>query len=209
MARKNQNRGRRYVPRNSAAIAKRALAVANKAQRQARGEKKTFDTTVSSSTINNTYTLTHMTNVAQGDDYNNREGRTIKLASIELNGWAQKHASATDTKLRVMVFIDNEPEGEDPTGNEVLASQSTYALRNPAPHHMRRFKILMDRVYFLNDGKSHSAKVQFYKKLNHKVTYTSSAAGGSGEGALWCLMISNEGTNVPSLNLFSRIRFYD
>jgi len=202
-------------PINYMATAQKGLFLAGKALSVAQGvkaivnsEKHTYSRTISSSTIGNTGTMTEITNVPQGDDFCDRTGRSILAKSVELNGWVFKNSSATTTVLRVIIFKDLNADGSNPTATDLLTADNTYSLRNPAPHQMKRFKIMLDKNYFLDDAKSKMAKVHFFRELNHHIKYASTSAD-SNEGSLWVYLVSNESTNLPTLNLESRLRFYD
>lgn len=209
-----KHRKQRRRPTDYMGTASKGLYLAGTALNVARGvkalvnsEKHTYSRTVSASTINSTGSMVELSNISQGDEYTNRQGRSILAKSLELNGWMVQNPSASTTVLRIIIFRDNNADGSTPVSTEVLTSNNTFSLRNPEPHNMKRYQILLDKVYTFDDAKSKIAKFSFYKQMNKHIKFANGA--NSNQGSLWCYLLSNEPTNAPTVNLNSRIRFYD
>jgi len=184
-----------------------ALSIARGVKSLVNSEKHTYSKVVSAGTITSTGSMQELSNIAQGDEYTNRQGRSVLCKSLELNGWMVQNASATTTILRIIIFRDNNADGSTPVSTEVLTSNNTYSLRNPEPHNMKRFNILLDKVYTFDSAKSKIAKFSFFKNMNSHIKFANGA--NSNQGSLWCYLLSNEPTNAPTVNLNSRVRFYD
>lgn len=220
MARKYGNNYSKYKPRYKrpakpmrykvADMAYSAYKTANRLKGIINSEKKVHDVT-STAAISTTAAVTCLLNIPQGDDYNNREGRSILLKSLECKGRWVHNDSAGTTTIRMLLFQDNgtRDSGSDfPTISQLLTSSDPMALRNPDPVQFRRFKVLMDkRVSLTNEFPTHNFDKYF--KLNHHVKYSGSDSADAAQGSIWVLLLSNESTNTP-LNLINwRIRFYD
>lgn len=190
-------------------LAGRALSIAQGVRSIINSEKKTYTSQVLNGTQSTTATIVELSGISQGDDYFNRDGRSILAKSLEVSGWLYMNNSATTTAIRIIIFKDNNADGSDPTALDVLQTSNTYSLRNPDPHQMKRFHIMLDKLYLLDTAKSRMAKFDYFKNLNHHIKYAGTTGNVSNEGSLWALLISNEPVNQPTLNLTSRIRFYD
>lgn len=209
---RNNNKGAMgYMDRASKGLflASKAFTIAKGLKNVINSEKKTYDVEIINSTQGTTGSIVELTGMAQGDDYNGRDGRSILLKSLEVKGVMVRNTSSTSTIIRIILFKDNNADGSNPTALELLTTDSNNSLRNAAPHNMKRFHIYVDKVYMLDAAKSNLAKFDFYKELNHHVKYASSAASTSNEGSLWCYLVSNDGINSPSITLRSRVRYYD
>lgn len=189
-------------------LAGKALAVAQGVRSIVNSEKKTYTKTVFNAvTVSSTGSMQEISSIAQGDDYTNRDGRSVLAKSLELKGWLNAHPSASTTMLRIIVFRDNNADGTDPVALDLLQSNTTYSLRNPDPTDMKRFSIYVDKLYMLDTQKSALAKVDIFRNLNHHIKFD--ASSGSNQGSLWVYVLSNLASNTPTVALTSRVRFYD
>lgn len=174
-------------------------------------EKKVLDTNADP-TPSNTASIVTLSNVAQGDDYNQRNGRKIKADSIYLNGQVRiENTAAKETVLRVIIFIDSESDGETPTAAELL--QDGTDLQSPLNYAYAgtRFKVLMDRYLLVSSNGPQNKAIKFYRKLGHHVSYlgTGATSGNMGTGNIYMLLMSNEPTNTPTFSYWARFRFID
>lgn len=156
--------------------------------------------------------LVLVNHLTKGDDYNNRDGRQVRFKSLFLNGRVIMHASATHTAVRMVVFIDKQPNGVVPTATDVLSTATTNlidAFRNL--NNRKRFVILKDARYTLNTDYPEK-QIKYYKKLDMKTIYDDGDAGTIADittNALYVMWISDEGTWVPDVRVPARLRFID
>ena len=208
-----RRRYRRYRPRQIswAQVARKAWSGVKMLKGIVNAEKKTFDRDCSN-LPDTTGSIQCLTDIAQGDDYNGREGRSILAKSLELFGNLNVGANNTDTFCRFIVFIDTnlQDSGTLPAVTDYLTSASQAALRNPNPNFMKRFVTLMDTTVCV-DEYNPNKQWRFFKKLNHHIKFDGTAAADASQGAILLLTISNMtgAGNTPTSALRSRMRYYD
>lgn len=170
-------------------------------------EKKQIDVIVPTNQ-STTATVKHLSAVAQGDTINQRNGRSILAKSIELRLRVALNASAASTVLRYVIFQDLNNTGTSPTAAQIGIT-TVDALRLLDGVAEKRFKILLDKRLYVGNGTAEQNNYNFFKKLDHHIRYSGTAATDEGQNTLWSLTVSNESTNVPALAGSTRIRFYD
>jgi len=150
--------------------------------------------------------------IAQGDDYDERNGRSIRLKSLEWFGNLTMNASATNSQYRLIIFVDHANQGVAPAVTDLLVSDAFASMRNGAPDNMKRYTILSDELYLL-DSDSHGATlvVKGFRKLetHMKFSGTGAAVASQGENSIWAYAVSNEATNTVAQNVNFRLRYID
>lgn len=193
-------------------LARKAYAGVKMLKGIVNAEKKTYDKSFNT-TSSSTGVISRLSDVPQGDDYNGREGRSILAKSHQMYGSINVNTSSTTpTVFRVIVFRDTVQDGSNaPVVSDILASGSVYDIRNPDPVMMKRFIILVDKVFNLSPDTRESAVIARYTKLSHHIKYagTGQTDADQGEGSIWCITISNQATNTPTMIWTSRLRYYD
>ncbi len=189
----------------------KALAVAYGLKKLINVEKKTCDSQVSG-TQGNTGAIQNVTACAQGDDYNNRQGRSVRAVSLEWQGNISQHASATSSQYRIVVFIDKNNQGVIPSATDLMTTDVFSSLRDGRPDNLSRYRILSDEMYVLDhDAMGTTLQVNGFRRLNHHVKFsgTDAADASAGQGSVWVYTVSNEATNVISHLLNFRFRYID
>lgn len=196
---------------NWASMAKKAFYGVRMLKGIVNSEKKTFTTTINAN--QNTTALVQCLNLmAQGDDYNLREGRSILAKSIEYKLLITANVASTANQyIRIVVFQDTTLDGTNtPTAGELISNVSS--LRNPDPVYMKRFIILSDKqIYLSPNSGSGNLVCEYYKKLSHHIKFagTGAVVGNMGEGSIWMILVSDQTTNVPNILGETRLRYYD
>ena len=171
-------------------------------------EKKLHSLTAS---INpsSTGTITHVTQIAQGDGQGNREGNSIKTTYFGFRGRCSLNASASNTFLRVMLIRDTQQQSDTtPAISDVLENVSVSSFLNPET--LGRYTVLFDQTYSLESaGSTGSRTIEFNKKLNSHVRFNGSAAGDIQKGGLFLIFLSDHPTNTPGLAYEARLRYVD
>lgn len=149
-----------------------------------------------------------LTATAQGDDADNRDGNSIlgKYLSFRMDG--VMNTNATETVIRIMVFVDTQNQGALPSASEVLQSPSN-TLSPLNIDNTQRFTILLDKYILLSDNGDRVIVRKFYVPLNFHLRYTGSAASTYNKNNIFMLTQSDEATNTPVVNIYSRLAFYD
>lgn len=189
-------------------------------------ERKFFDVQQNTDNILVTGTVYNLSNIAQGNDYNNRDGNSILLQSLLLR-WTLA-ASSTDPAgdvVRLIIFQDNDQRGTDPTPANLLedVSSGLYAINSPLLHTVnRRFNVLMDKRIATGAYQTTATQAvsttghglyilgkKYLKFKNNHIKYTSTAGADASnyEGSLYLLTICRNQTTT--IGFHSRIRFTD
>ena len=158
--------------------------------------------------------------IVQGTTDTSRIGDSIlpKLLSVKMQ--LNQHASATDTKIRIIFFVDRDMDGTAPTGADLLTDFDTLSFYNLDD--ITRFRILHDRVYTLKPD-SEVKYLQFNFKFNkpkrnsnvkskwYHIKYNGPAAtvAAMEGGQLMSFVISDQNTNVPAITMRTRLRYID
>lgn len=185
-------------------------------------EQKFFDVTRNNSVQTSTATVLNLSNLAQGNDYNNRDGNSILIQSLLIRYiLAGNVSNSLGDIVRIILFQDNDQRGVDPTASDLLEDTSTPHLQmlSPLNHNVgKRFNVISDKIIPVNSQNTVLATGPYYKagKLfkkfsgNHiKYTSTAGADASNYEGSLYLMTFSLQSVNGPALSIQSRLRFTD
>lgn len=150
-----------------------------------------------------------------GDTSNDRDGDSVRYKSIQIAGTLFADSVSKVGPVRIILFIDKSPNGTAPTVSNLLASSASvtnlYSPRNL--DYKKRFVILSDQLLnpsYGNDTECLPFKI--YKKINMHTVYGLGNTGLIGDissNALYLVLLSQESTNRPSGELYSRLRMID
>lgn len=170
-------------------------------------ERKFLDYNQVNQVIGTSATVYPLTQVAGGDAYNQRDGNSIKAASLLLRITAVLNLPSEQSFVRCILLIDNEQRASNPTSTEVLENPTDYL--SPINHiNGSRFTVLRD--FFLNLRKDMNALIsKKYIKLGHHIKYSSTTSTDTKEGNIYLLLISDTSMNAPTIDFDSRLRFID
>ncbi len=175
-------------------------------------EKKNHDIATAIG-ISTTPTILEMTNILQGDTTLQRDGSQCKIISIMVRYLVTQHVTAVSTTLRVMIIHDKQTNQAIYTAADLLVDVTANdALNSPRNlDNMKRFSVLYDRVHSLSDSGRTTSNHRFYKNCNILLRFDNAAAAITSltQSSISLLLVSNEATNVPNVNIFTRLRFVD
>jgi len=199
-------------------------------------ERKYSDTAVSAHQVcqSGTWSLLHVPLL--GSDYNNRVGRKTVAKSVYIRGKLEIVPAATPKTAnvgcglaRMILVVDNQPNGALPAVTDLLVSASAESQLNP--NNRDRFTILKDKQFVLDAyavdlagayvGESwnrtiHPIKV--YKKLNIETIFNGEDDGSIdtiNTGAIYMFWIGDWGYQADEenwkvmANVSTRVRFDD
>jgi len=205
-------RGNRQLLHKDLSTAAKALMVANSVKKLVNVEYKSHKATINSSP-DTSAGIGSITGIAQGDDFNSRDGRKIRLKSLRLKGSLAINASATASSVRVLVFRDNNGSTTVPTVTDIFPSAASFTNnlnRNDDPQSNSRFTVLYDRYFNMTKDNNNRITVpDRYIPLDMHVYFTGTGTGDEGKGNLFIITGSNEATNKPVLQLDIIIKFID
>lgn len=148
--------------------------------------------------------------IAQGDDYNNRQGNSVRTVSIETRLTVYVTAGGFQDNMRYILFADMENAGATPAVTDVLEAASP---RSPFNHlNTKRFVILHDEIISVSTvGNATQSRVIKQPLDVHLFFSAAAGAVASGrEGALHFLLVADVTGATPSTALHhSRVSFID
>lgn len=173
-------------------------------------EFKKVDVTNTSAVPSTTWSTVLLNGVAQGDDNDQRNGRSLKCTSINVNGFLLKHNSAAQTIIRIALVYMARTESANPTLSHVFTTDNSVVSKYNVDH-AGDYKILFDRTIMLDGANKTMSKISIRRKLyNHmKFSGTGGTVSSIESGGLFLIYMSNEGTNTPTFNYSSRFRYVD
>jgi len=230
--RKNINKAAAAVLRNSVVAARRSTAPPRTGGFYGYGNRrvgtgpeiKTIDSgSVGPQTVFDTAGSVLLINgVAQGDDYNARQGRKIQMQSVlcRISVWEDPNSNFNSGEIgRIMLVYDMQANGVAPTVANILQN-STWDSPNNLDNR-NRFKTLYDKEFVmeaanfataaLTNGAPRPRIFKFYKKLNLPVTFSGTGAtvGAISTGSLYLLYITANTSNSLISYTNTRVRFVD
>lgn len=145
--------------------------------------------------------------VAQGDNFNNRDGREIIVKSVLIRGTF----SVADSYniIRMMLLWDIDPDGSLPVLADILESPANPTHSAIAINNTKRFVVLRDKMFKI-DTDDPIVNFKLYRKLNHKSTFigTTAAIASLERGGLYLFCVSDSSAAThPGLTVYTRIRY--
>ncbi len=211
--RRSYSRKRYSKPSGSAmATASKALALALMLKKLINVEFKENETYFSA-TVPSTPRIDLLTQIAQGDTKENRQGNSVRAKSLSLKMRMSKNAAATATIVRVLIVQDKVSNGVVPITADLFDTSSAPAYMAPynSDNAGNRFKFLRDKTYILSDGGGELRLQRLFNKLNHHVKWngTTGVQAQCQTGHLYLITISSESTNVPNIEADVMLRYVD
>lgn len=189
-------------------VASKALATANYIRGMVNCELHNYDEAQTATAIDNSGSVTSLIDgIAQGDTNNTFTGNSLLLKRVQLRGTIAMHASATSTRVRLMVVLDKRPpsSGTPPVVTDILNTAAITSFLN-IENQIGRFKVLMDRTYVVNT-QFPERPFTFFRKLSLHCKFNDSQELSLNDVLI--LQISDESTNTPTVAFNSRLRYYD
>lgn len=203
-----KGKGPRRVPRMT-----RYRYVRTRKGYQPKEEFKYKDSAVTTA-CDTTGALTLLNGLQTGDDSINREGREVRIRSIQFKGFTGvTTGTGIDQYHRVLVVFDRQTNAAAPAITDILTANGTTAPRNL--DNRRRFVILYDRTYSLNaagEAGSASRMLKYYKRFNLMETFNSGNAGTVADittGSIYMITMGSvaAGATAGSASINVRVRF--
>lgn len=219
-------RARRYRRKPSMSgwtMARKALQVATKVAGLVNCEWKYKDTTFSGVNVTSGGTITCLSDMAQGDDDENRSGNSVMAKSLLVRGSFGRNSGGDAYQfLRVIVFKDMNDENDTaPTlGNLLDTTTAGVAIYSPLNKDIERFWILADRT-FTTDSTDPQAEFKFFHRfgllkdrkgnrtIGQHVTFNGASATDTSKGHIYILLLGNSSANYPTFTGMSRFNFVD
>lgn len=192
-------------------IAKQALSIASGIKSLMNVEVKVNDATISTTPDNATGSVSYCSAIGQGNDYTDRQGRSVKGVYVHWQLLLTLNGIATATSIRLILARDIQQQGTAPTIGDILQQvQTTGAIKLSAAR--GRWDILMDKRCVLTaNGYNRKCFYSGFRKYPFHIEYkgTTSGASDAGMNALYLFALSDETTNTPSVTGIVRLRYVD
>jgi hypothetical protein len=200
-SRKRTNRRYRKKPAQTSYLstASKALSLASRVASMVNAEKNHFDY-LNGAVIPVTAVIQPLQLIPQGDDTQDRIGRSIKLDGLQMTLQMTAAVAATDwLTARVIVFIDQWSNGAVPVITDLLVSSSVQSFRQRDSVTAKRFKVIMDHNFQLGIPSSSKAEstIKRFFPLKHHIRYinTTGVQAATGAGQVYFTIFANSVTN--------------
>jgi len=157
----------------------------------------------------------YVSGLAQGVDYDQRIGDSIKVENVRFEYVLSVNPTAGENFTRIIIFRDFMNQGVLPTAAELLQDTSTVPLQITSPYlhtNADRFEVMYDVVHCQTTS-SDSALIhrRVAVGLNDHIVYsgTDAMVASAWQGALFCAVITDQPTNGPKLQLSSLMTYVD
>lgn len=178
-------------------------------------EWKKHDAAATGVSITENPLIIPLTLIAEGDDYDSRDGKSILAKSLTMNCVITHNASGNDEQvIRFVVIRDNDSREAAPTAADIVQSWNSLYIVDGSKH-MKRFQIIADDEFRVGATASPYASIYHYKKyfkLNHHITFddTTAAQDAAQLGHLYLIHCGSQAsTDYPQLDYTIRTRFID
>jgi len=194
-------------------LAKRTAYGLNEIRKLINVESKVIDTYQTNTDFTSDGVIVPISRIAQGGDYNNRIGDSIRLQNIEVRiRLFKKVSSDTQTVCRAILFRDLDNMGTVPTvaslikyDTQVSAPLSTFEYLSK-----ERYSILADELLSFDTNNTTAILHWKMEHPGHILYYTGNAnEAADGKGSLYLCFISDETTDAPNFAFVSRVTFTD
>lgn len=161
-----------------------------------------------SNSVDNAGTMDALNLMAQGDTDVDRNGISIKCQSFKIKGWVAMHASATVNQIRLIAFVDHQPNGASPAVSDVLEATDVKSPYNTGRH--GRFTFLFDKFITL-DTYHPIVKFDEYVPLDMHTYFdgTTGSITDANKNVIQFLQLSTSTVNLPDVHYYSRVRYTD
>lgn len=164
-----------------------------------------FDTTVDT-----TGSVTHLSDIGQGDTVSGRAGNSIFARSLYWRCLITINPTLKPTYIRLMIIRDRQQQGDtSPAIGDVL---QTVSIQSPldVSTNQGRFDILMDRVIKLDDASRQTVFTQKYLRMRSHIRYNGTASTDIQKNGLYFMAFSNEDvTDAPTVSWNARLAYHD
>jgi len=172
-------------------------------------EQKMVDTTFAGTVITQTGSIQCVSLIAQGTDYNQREGLSIGANNLRISVSGVANATNKTNFLRMIVLVDLENHGAVITTGGLFESTGADIYLSPYKHYdADRYKILMDEHIVLIDQQVALNK-RFAMPLDYDIQFNSTGATLADiyPGAIFVVLVSDQPTNGPTVAFDARLTF--
>lgn len=166
-----------------------------------------YDRAETAVAISSAGAMTNLVQIGSGDQSNQRTGNSVLLRNHLFRLRVTKNASASTTIFRYMIVQDTQQISDtSPTVGDVLDTVDVDSPLNLA--NSGRFKILVNKTIMLHANSPMYHK-ESYKSMYLHIKFNGTAPTDIQKNGLYLLTISDQPTNTPVIDLWSRLGYRD
>jgi hypothetical protein len=193
-------------------LAKRTAYGLNEIRKLINIETKVINQSATSTAVNTTGIIPCLSQVAQGLDYTNRVGDSVKIQRLVFRARLYVNAVATTSIMRVLLVRDLDGYGTAPTTAAVLETVAASGAPLSQYNYLNsdRFSVLYDTFVTLStQNPSEVIAVDMPHEGHIKYLGTTAGATSDGKGSIYMVTVSDEASNTPTIAYNCRIYFTD
>lgn len=155
-------------------------------------------------------TLINLNAIAQNDLNSGRTGNSVLVNSVYGRMKFTTHASSPNQVIRYMLIHDKQQVPDTAIVAGDVLENLTYSDVSPLNRNsLGRYKILFDRRVQLSANKPQAIVKWFKHFKRHHIRFNGTGTPDYQRDGLFLLILTEETTNMPSLQAFSTTAFYD
>lgn len=211
MVKRNRNLFRNAFRKKNAkgamAIAKKALKKVNKVVRSV--ETKQLIITASG-TVGLGGTILSLHTIAQGLTVADRVGNMITAKKLDIR-WSLETDIAANTNMQLIRYIVFRDTQQNPDGTPTvsLILQTANPLSTYFRPFLKRFQILRDRLFCVNNGGKNCMSGHWKFKMDSDIRYNGPLITDIQKNGLFCLVISNQSGLLPTFDSHNTLDYTD
>lgn len=203
-----------------ASVASTALTVAKGVAAIVNAEHKFIETELPYFNVDNTNWIAGSFNLcAEGDDYNQRNGRSLKAKNLRVRFSVIGQTNFNAGIGRLVIVRDAGAQGSIVAGSEIFSNPSNadnrvFAMRNVQGAAFKRYQILKDMTFQLDTSNRRISTVEFTIPINRHCYYIGTTANPTdlGSGAIsyyFTSQGSTAGLTGLKIQLLARLYYVD
>ncbi len=172
-------------------------------------EIKQFDVSGAALTPGTAGAVYPLTQIGQGDDYNQRDGLSLRTVAMEIRVTLAVPAGGFTDFVRAVLFVDQENAGATPAVADVLDAAFAQATFNHT--NLQRFAVLHDEFVALETTGHAAHSIVLKQPLDNHVRYSAAAAAAASgrEGQVYLLLIGTNNAQPCVAAYYARTSFVD
>ncbi len=145
--------------------------------------------------------------IAQGDDYQSRDGNSVRALGLETRIAMILDAAARYDLVRCVVVVDHENRGATPAVTDILEAGSWNSQFNH--DNLERFEVLHDKIYQISSSSSPVTHDTMKIVLGQHIRFSGAGGAATKEGSLWILFQPQENALPSQVSHKSRLSYVD
>jgi len=199
-------RRKRRVPASSKAVAYKALKMVKRINQQV--ERKCVEEAMIDQNMLNTGVVVHLTDIAQGDDNNQRTGNLVYIKYNQATFTVFKTGGSANQNVKVALVWSSGATALATSPHWLDCFTSASPISNKNPDIQNNLRVLKQfNIVLTND--SPMKTFRYFVPVNKTAKYYSSSSGQTTSGQLYLMYISDQSADYPQLTYRSNTVYTD